>query len=432
VISTTSQAFGAGGNSLMSGVGSLFGGGGSGGGGTGVSGIGTAIKGMSKAFSTFAVNAAFFFEGAKQFLLGNATSTQLGAVSGYAGAGAAVAGAGLGAASGFVVDSIVGSRGKPKNTLALSAIGGAIGSIFGPIGSLIGGALGAFASNLLGGAKKLESATLTFGASMNGLNAEVETVISKQKSFFRGRKFTTTTEAVDTGELNDALLGVVETIQGIAGALGVSADALKDFNLSKEFNIKGKSEEQILQLVEDFFNDSVQGLIKTFVENTEGLSTRLKTVVMSFNGNTESMIRAFELAAAIDMTSAIDPIKTVQDAIADSNKTLGQTYAEVRDAYIELIENYDGSIQSLEELAQATSIYKQVQIALAQALITAGEEISATFQGSAQSIREQLMAEDELYELRRSQIDDLVAQAMNTTDPAELEPAGRRSEGCTG
>jgi hypothetical protein len=71
-------------------------------------------------------------------------------------------------------------------------------------------------------------------------------------------------------------------------------------------------------------------------------------------------------------------------------------------------------------LAQATSIYKQVQIALAQALITAGEEISATFQGSAQSIREQLMAEDELYELRRSQIDDLVAQAMNTTDPAEL------------
>jgi TP901 family phage tail tape measure protein len=419
------KAFGAGGNSLMSGVGSLFGGGGAGGagggsGGTGISGIGTAIKGMSKAFSTFAVNAAFFFEGAKQFLLGNATSTQLGAVSGYAGAGAAVAGAGLGAASGFVVDSIVGSRGKPKNTLALSAIGGAIGSIFGPIGSLIGGAIGAFASNLLGGAKKLESATLTFGASMNGLNAEVETVISKQRSFFRGRKFTTKNEAVDTGELNDALLGVVETIQGIAGALGVSADALKDFNLSKEFNIKGKSEEQILQLVEDFFNESVQGLIKTFVENTEGLSTRLKTVVMSFNGNTESMIRAFELAAAIDMTSAIDPIKTVQDAIADSNKTLGQTYAEVRDAYIELIENYDGSIQSLEELAQATSIYKQVQIALAQALITAGEEISATFQGSAQSIREQLMAEDELYELRRSQIDDLVAQAMNTTDPAEL------------
>jgi TP901 family phage tail tape measure protein len=104
------KAFGAGGNSLMSGVGSLFGGGGSGGGGTGVSGIGTAIKGMSKAFSTFAVNAAFFFEGAKQFLMGNATSTQLGAVSGYAGAGAAVAGAGLGAASGFVVDSIASVR----------------------------------------------------------------------------------------------------------------------------------------------------------------------------------------------------------------------------------------------------------------------------------------------------------------------------------
>jgi hypothetical protein len=286
---------------------------------------------------------------------------------------------------------------------------------------LIGGAIGAFASNLIGGAKKLESATLTFGASMNGLNAEVETVISKQKSFFRGRKFTTKNETVDTGELNDALLGVVGLIEGIAQQLGVSADALKDFNLNKEINIKGKSDEQILKLVEDFFNEAMTGLIETFINNTEGLSDRLKVTVRSFDGDVESMVRAFELAASIDMLGTINPVTTVQEAIAESNKTLGTTYADVKDAYIELIENYDGSLQSLEELAAATSIYKQVQMELAKALITAGEEISATFQGSAQSIREQLMNEEELYNLRRNQIDDLVAQAMNTTDPAELK-----------
>jgi hypothetical protein len=196
---------------------------------------------------------------------------------------------------------------------------------------------------------------------------------------------------------------------------------LKDFNLNKEINIKGKSDEQILKLVEDFFNEAMTGLIETFINNTEGLSDRLKVTVRSFDGDVESMVRAFELAASIDMLGTINPVTTVQEAIAESNKTLGTTYADVKDAYIELIENYDGSLQSLEELAAATSIYKQVQMELAKALITAGEEISATFQGSAQSIREQLMNEEELYNLRRNQIDDLVAQAMNTTDPAELK-----------
>lgn len=423
------QAFGAGGNAFpFQSVVDIFRGGGSaaGGGGAGGSGVGSIFSAVGAKFTsaaaTFMTNASFFMEGAKQFLLGNANAAQLGQVSGFSGAGAAVAGAGLGLGTGVVVDQIVGSRGDPGTTLGLSAIGGAIGSIWGPIGSLIGGAIGSFASNLIGGAKALESATLEFEGSMDGLNATVETITSKQRSFFRGRKFTTKREEIDTSSIDEVVAALVGGITTVAEQLGVDAvAALEGFRIDREIDIKGKSEEKIKQILDNLFNDLILGLIGEFVDNAEGLSDRLTKTLNAFRGNAEEFVAAFEAAAAIDIALAIDPITQVMDAIEAENKTMAMSYSELLSSYRDLVDAYDGSLQSLQELSLATQIMKQAQVELAAALITAGEEISRTFQDSAQSIREQLMSEEELYALRRSQIDELVAQATNTTDPEQLK-----------
>ena len=120
------------------------------------------------------------------------------------------------------------------------------------------------------------------------------------------------------------------------------------------------------------------------------------------------------------MTLPLDAVQSVQDQIIEQNKTMTESYRGVVAGYRELIENYDGSLEALGALTQATVVLKEVQLQLAAALISAGEEISRTFQDSAQSIREQLMSEEQLYALRRSQIDELVTQAANTTDPEQL------------
>ena len=46
---------------------------------------------------------------------------------------------------------------------------------------------------------------------------------------------------------------------------------------------------------------------------------------------------------------------------------------------------------------------------------------SGLFRDSAQTIREALLSEEELFNLRRTQIDALVEQAGQTTDPVELQ-----------
>ena len=428
------NAFGAGGNNLFGNIASAFGGGG--GGASGASGGGNMISGLTgmwKGAQTFFKEAAFFlgefaggFSGFFTGVGGGTSAATFAGAGNWAAAGGSAAAAGLtGMASGMVVNSALGERGDPAVTTALTAVGGIIGSIIPGlgtiVGALIGGAVGGFVSNLIGGAKKLESATLEFAGTIDGVNAVVETVVSKQRSFFRGRKWTTTREDIDTTEVDDALNQIAMIIEQTAGLLGVSADALNDFSFSKEINVKGKSQEELEKIMGDLINELITGLLTTFVDNTEGLSDRLRINLSLFTGNAEEFLAAFQMLAAIDVTSAIDPVEAVQNAIMEQNKTATQSYEDLKASYRELIEGYDGSLESLQALTEATIIFKEVQTQLAAALITAGEEISATFQGSAQSIREQLMTEEELYALRRSQIDDLVEQAMNTTDPAELQ-----------
>lgn len=421
--------FGAGGGFFSDFVGGLTGGrnstAGAGSTAGGAVGLAGGIAGIGSAFSGFLGAAAGFIDGFTSLLgfgadLGGSLSiaSQGGA---SAGAGAFAAGGALGALSGGLVDSILGGRGDPGTTLGLSVIGGAIGSIFGPLGAIVGGAIGSFASNLFGGAKKLESATLEFDATAEGFNAVVESVVSKQRSFFRGRRFTTTRIDVDTGTFDDALDAVISRLVATGEALGVDVEtALDNFSFSRVIDIKGKSQEQIAALLENLFNDVVVGVINTFINNVEGLSERLKDTVSFFKGNTDEFIRAFELAASIDLAFLVDPVSAVTDALATENRSLTTSYEELLAAYRLVINEFDGSLPALEELAAATNIVVQAQVALVAALITVGDEISTLFQGSAQTIRESLLSEEELFSLRKSQIDALVEQAGITTDPAEL------------
>lgn len=436
------QGFNAGGNSFpFSNLGGIFGGGSGasgGGGGTG-GGFMSSLTGMWDGAKNFFNQAAFylgeFAGGFSGFFSGTSASTFASGVGGSApnwaaAGGSAVAAAGTGFVTGFAVDKIVGSRGDPTLTTALSAVGGVIGSIIPGLGTVlgaaIGGAVGAFVGNLIGGAKKLERATLQFSGSVDGVSANLETITSKQRSFFRGRKFTTKNEALDVSSVNEVISMIADTIRTVAEGLGVSSDAINDFRIDRDIDLTGKSEAYIERALENLFSDTILGLIGTFVDNTEGLTDRLHKTIQAYRGDADQFLAAFQMAAAIDMTLPLNAAQAIQDQIVEQNKTMTETYRALVDGYRELVTSYDGSLESLSALSQATVVLKEVQLQLAAALISAGEEISRTFQDSAQSIREQLMSEEELYALRRSQIDELVDQATTTTDPEQLKALADR------
>lgn len=389
---------------------------------------------LTTAMSALVTGVRAFGQGALTFLTGSgATTITYGTASagsnaavlnpGAATAGGAFAGAGVGALSGVVVDALLGSRGDPTRGAIFSAIGGAIGGVFGGLpGAVIGGAIGSFVDNLLGGAKKLESATLSLQVSGENFFATTEDVVSKQRSFFRGKKYTTTTRNVSDAlqGFEDLFIDFTTDLKTMAESMGGTTDFLDDFLVNAEFDIKGKSEAEVKKVLESFMNDVLTQAVVSFVNDVEGLDNYVLMTLRSFTGNVEEFVAAFQLLGSIDRLLNLDLVQASMDAVAESQKTMTAAYSDSLEAYRQVVAEYDGSLASLEALTNATALITQVQLDLIAVYQQVGQEISNLFQGSAQTIREQLMSEEELYNLRRSQIDELVAQASTTVDPAEL------------
>lgn len=461
------QSFGANGNSFSGiftqGLQTIAGGGGTQGGGAGgvggggggilgsVFGTGGPLEGVGTSMQTALGNltaaAGAFGQGALAFVTGagNAAAVGSGAVTsmpsvfntgaqnaalanpGSFTAGGVAAGAGVGALTGAVADAILGGRGDPTRNAIFSAIGGAIGSIWGPIGSVVGGAIGSLVDNIFGGAKKLEKATLELGVAGTEFTGQTETIISKQRSFFRGKKYTTTIDNITNslGAFEDLFSDFANGLVTKAAEFGGTTDFLDTFTNTLKANIKGKSEEEVKAILERFFNDTISKAIKAFVRDVEGLPERMLLTLSSFRNNTEEFIRAFESLGILENLFNIDLVQAGVDAKIESEKGLVDIYNDSLMAVRAVVDEYDGSISSLEALTQATAIFTQLQLDLIQVYQTVGAELSNLFGDSAQTIRESLLSEEELYNLRRSQIDDLVEQASNTTDPEELSRIGQ-------
>ena len=435
---------------VVRGGGSTGGGGGGGGttGGTGILGsLGGSGSTLSNAYNTFAAGAATFFQGAGAFLgIGEsminglmlvqsgsgafgvgASSTAIAAESGtLAGAGAVTAGAGIGAIVGTVADAILGGRGDPMRNAIFSAIGGAIGSIWGPIGSAIGGAIGSLVDNIIGGAQKLEKATLSIQVAADQWFATQTTIISTQKSWFGGKDYEETTRRMTRTiqGLEDLFIGFAGVLERGAEGLGGGAEGfLDDFEASIDINVKGKGKKKsarIQEILTQFLENTMLGAIDSFLENVEGLDEHVHRTLESFSNSIENFVSALVLLTTIQNLFDIDLVEGAAGAIEESQMGIFQAYERALAGYRNLIAEYDGSIGALDTLTTATAVMIQVQLDLVAVYQQTGVAISQLLQTSAQTVREALLSEEELFTLRKSQIDELVAQIATTTDPVEL------------
>jgi len=438
VFTGLSQGFGGGGaGAVANATGNAAGGSGT---ANGIFGPGTAF---GRAFSSFAAGASAFFQGAASFLTGAGgagavggsavtsmpsvfnTGAQNAALSnpGSFTAGGAFAGAGIGAITGAVADAIMGSRGDSTRNAIFSAIGGAIGSIWGPIGSVIGGAIGSLIDNLFGGARALESAVLEVDVAADQWFGTQTDINSRQRSWFRGREFTTTITNVTSSlqVLEDVFVAFAGILETGAETLGGNASGfLDDFSATLRVDLMGRTSEQISQVLANFLNDTMLSAIAEWLRDVEGLEPHVHTVLRSFANDVEEFVTALDLLGVIGALFDIALLEASTEAIEESQMGIVGAYQLALDGYREIIASYDGSIESLELLTNATAVMIQVQLDLITVYQQTGDAISSMFLDSAQAIRESLLSDEELYNLRQDQIEDLILQASMTTDPEEL------------
>lgn len=397
--------------------------------GSGIGGLASMLGGrVGGALGSFAgslgANFSGFLTGATRITPGSLGTVFNSGAGGYGAiAGQALAGAGLGSLSGGLANQLLGGRGT--NNTALSAVGGTIGSLWGPLGSLVGGAIGSLVSNIFGGAKKEIDRGIELGVEDGQIIGNFYQDMKKAKSFFRGWKRYTTTQALDQ-ELLDTLQSsfdqTKDVLKNIASGLGLATDAVDQFDLATiKFSTKGLSEEEIKKKIEETLQDITAQAITNFVENIQGVSEALRKTVLQFRGNAADMITAFELAAAIEQTRKVDPVQSARDLLKVQANQLTMTYRAQVEELQTLMKEYDGSLESLDLLARAFALQRQAATELAAALIQVGQQIKDMFGQTSENIREALMSEEQLYNYRKSKVDVLVAQLSQTTDPVELQ-----------
>ena len=250
---------------------------------------------------------------------------------------AGIAGVGAGMAMGEIFGG-----GKKESTVG-SVVGAVVGSFIPVIGTFLGGILGgALGGVLFGGEEKIKKFGVNLGVSEGGIVGETFQDIKRSGGLLRSSKRFTRTSDLDSEleqDLNSTLKEAFGSIMNVAEALGVATDAFDTFNQAEQrIDLKGLSDEEVQQVLQEFLVDTIGASIRHFIDNTEGLSDRLKATVNMFRSNTEDMIRAFELAAQIDFALSIEPLVAGAELLAGQSRTLAEIYEIQKDELAALLE----------------------------------------------------------------------------------------------
>lgn len=168
----------------------------------------------------------------------------------------------------------------------------------------------------------------------------------------------------------------------------------------------------------------------TLLDRSTELSETFKTLVISME-SAEDKLHMFNALAAFDKMKGVNVTETASDNLAAAQRTATEIYQTQVTAVRELISTYDGSLHSTNELVQAYGLQQQMAYELAFALNIASLEIERTFMTLHESILQSLMGEEELYNHRRTQVDDLVLAMSTMTDPAQMMAASAEIERIT-
>ena len=365
---------------------------------------------------------------------GNATSNLFGQGStGGAALGAlvnVVAGV-VGAEVGNAVGEAIFSGKSAESNIG--ATGGAIiGSYFGAVGTLIGGALGAIVDVAAGGDGRVRLNAGGFNV-RPGDELPVGGRVGDVREFDSGLLFQSYTRRVGIESSNQ----VLDILQDLDSALvqlseaagvqvdltgrlldGISADAggnaPGEFFGAATFNEFGQAE------LDAAVNLFVQEWISAVMDQLPG---RTQGILSGVTGDAEALLSAFDSAVTIGTALDFDVLQIAADQLeqaADGLPTLLETYDALTQQLVDVTAEYDGSLDALDRLSEALAIQKTAAIELAAIYLQLSEETDRLFNSTIEGIRESLLSEEELYELRRSQIAQLTGELLTVVDAEDI------------
>ena len=349
----------------------------------------------------------------------NGLATTGAVVGGGAAAGGALTG-GAGIIGGLLANSLFGRGTGTSLGSTLGGIGGglaagasagaggmmaALGAVAGPIGALVGALLGGALGSVFN--KKPDKKTAFAQVDLQN-NGDVSV------GGWTGKQF--------SQENRDAVGKLGELGKAFAAAIGGSntlLDLAKDNRRGFWFNEQNYGSD-VNRLIRDMFAQILAG--------AKHLDDGVKGLIQSFRGTPEAM-NAFA-AAMVNISKAVggNVVRRLRDSWADmraQSVTAVEAYHKQIDAISDLVSNFDGSSASAARLNAALTQNQQAAAALTLQILNLSAQIGEMFGKSAQQIRESVMTEAQLFEVRKNQRDALRRSIDTMTDPAQIEKAAQ-------
>lgn len=433
-----------GGFDLRSIAGSILTGGNAGGGGGGGGLLGGALGllglgGSANAFGQAVGN--FVFENINQ-RIGSAIfrSSTTGALAGNPGNLLGSLGAGF---VGNLGGNFLGEAlfGKQAESSIGSIVGGLLGAPGGPLGTFVGSLIGSLADVAFGGdGLKRFNAGIVQGSAVGTLDADRVGPVVTGASGLRLQTFNRRA-GVEGDQASQAFL---ETVRGLDAALtslstvaGVNVDfsrvtlggTVADAGRTGRgafFGLKG------FNGVEGSLEEAADNFVRAWLsEVNDQLPRRVRDILRGVDGTAQELVTAFEAAVSIDKLVGLDVVRRTDEALRElgqANLTMIALYDELTETVLQAASELDGSVDSIVSLNSALTDQKTIAVQLAAAYRSVGIEIDAVLGNTIQRIRESVLTEEQLYNVRRQQIADITAQIPGTVDPEALRSLGLEAE----
>lgn len=276
-------------------------------------------------------------------------------------------------AGGMVGYSLLGAGGG----LAAGAAGMAAGGLYGGVSGMLGAmgpigwvGLAALAINAISGGKlfgtkyKAESGSQQWSIGETGASGSTSVTEVKQQSFFRGRKWRTTTSALDAESMqsvNELFETLQKTVATAAAELGIAAPDIVGGSFKREFDKNGNLTREFGTIAGKVYNEAQEAFAARLVgENmlavakAAGSSAELEQLANAYRATGEELQAFAVLALAVqeDLRNAngiwqaadgdglMTRIVEYIEGIALAGESLADAYARVQQAitqYGELI-----------------------------------------------------------------------------------------------
>lgn len=333
----------------------------------------------------------------------SAFETGAGFANGTLGAGTMALSAGAGLAGSYAGTQIGENLfGKNAESAWGATIGTAIGSAILPgIGSAIGGAIGGLADAAFGTGS---------GDPRKAYDLNFATGTRTNRSYTSGSEMD---EAADT--LADTLFAFAEQIGGSNAQFGVVAHSQDGYFFANEGNrTYGNDRDR-------FISDALDRIIEGATE----LDPVVQSLALSFEGAAADLA---EFTVSMQGTHELLQNNPVEQAITDfasaqerAGMTLYDTYMAQMDAIREMRVGFDGSAAAASQLNAALAQNQQAAYQMAMGIETLRGQMDTMFASSAQSIRESVMSEEELFDMRMQERNQLRASLTSIMDVGQLQ-----------